>query len=102
MDAYKQVLDSGVDVDPTIRPDFVRCISPPWKPANTSSGETHGHRCTRIAVGDEERRAGQEKGLAVVAGSAGATTMRGEFFKRIADGAIGDVQTMYATYYTGL
>ena len=39
LDAYKQVLDSGVDVVIlTTPPDFVRCISrPPWRPANTSS-----------------------------------------------------------------
>ena len=52
----------------------------------------------RIAVGDEERRAGQEKGLAVVARFCWRYHYaRREFFKRIADGAIGDVQTMYAT-----
>ncbi|SVD15211.1 uncharacterized protein METZ01_LOCUS368065, partial [marine metagenome] len=50
----------------------------------------------------ESYKLAEKKGLAVVAGFCWRYEPgRREFFKRIADGAIGDVQTMYATYYTG-
>ena len=50
----------------------------------------------------ESAELAKKKGLAVVAGFCWRYhCSRREFFKRIADGAIGDVQTMYATYYTG-
>ena len=50
----------------------------------------------------ESYKLAEKKGLAVVAGFCWRYEPgRREFFKRIADGAIGDVQSMYATYYTG-
>ena len=50
----------------------------------------------------ESAELAKKKGLAVVAGFCWRYHYaRREFFKRIADSAIGDVQTMYATYYTG-
>ena len=49
----------------------------------------------------ESAELAKKKGLAVVAVRWRYHYARREFFKRIADGAIGDVQTMYATYYTG-
>jgi predicted dehydrogenase len=50
----------------------------------------------------ESYKLAEKKGLAVVAGFCWRYEPgRREFFKRIADGAIGDVQSMYSTYYTG-
>jgi predicted dehydrogenase len=50
----------------------------------------------------ESAKAAQEKKLSLVAGYCWRRdTARREFYKRIHDGAIGDIRAIYATYYTG-
>src|SRR5439155_568281 len=50
----------------------------------------------------ESARAATEKNLSLVAGFCWRRDVpRREFYKRIHDGAIGDIRAIYATYYTG-
>ena len=105
LDAYKQVLDSGVDVvilttPPGFRPLHFKAAVEAGKHIFLEKPMATDAPGLRSVM--ESAELAKKKGLAVVAGFCWRYHYaRREFFKRIADGAIGDVQTMYATYYTG-
>lgn len=105
LDAYQKVIDSGVDV--------VLLASPPgFRPVHLAAAVKAGKHvfCEKPIATDspgvrsvlESTRLAKEKNLSLVAGLCwryeGA---RREFYKRIHDGAIGDIRAVYATYYTG-
>lgn len=105
LDAYQKVIDSGVDL--------VILASPPgFRPAHLKAAVAAGKHifCEKPMATDaagvrsvmasvEESK---KKNLALVAGFCWRYDLaRRELFKRIHDGAIGDVRAMYHTYYTG-
>jgi len=105
LDAYQKVIDSGVDV--------VLLATPPgFRPVHLKAAIDAGKHvfCEKPMATDapglrsvlESVKAAKEKKLALVAGFCwryeGA---RQKFYKRIHEGAIGDIRAVYATYYTG-
>jgi myo-inositol 2-dehydrogenase / D-chiro-inositol 1-dehydrogenase len=105
LDAYQKVIDSGVDV--------VLLATPPgFRPVHLKAAIDAGKHvfCEKPMATDspglrsvlESVKAAKEKKLALVAGFCwryeGA---RQEFYKKIHEGAIGDIRAIYATYYTG-
>ena len=105
LDAYQKVIDSGVDV--------VLLASPPgFRPVHLEAAVKAGKHvfCEKPVATDapgvrsvlESTRLAKEKSLSLGAGLCwryeGA---RREFYKRIHDGAIGEMRAVYATYYTG-
>ena len=105
LDAYQKVIDSGVDV--------VLLATPPgFRPVHLQAAVKAGKHvfCEKPVATDapgvrsvlESSRLAKEKNLSLVAGLCwryeGA---RREFYKRIHDGAIGEIRAIYATYYTG-
>jgi myo-inositol 2-dehydrogenase/D-chiro-inositol 1-dehydrogenase len=105
LDAYQKVIDSGVDV-------VLLCSPPGFRPVHLEAAIKAGKHafCEKPVATDapgvrsvlESCKLAKEKHLAVVAGLCwryeGA---RREFYKRIHDGAIGDIRSIYATYLTG-
>ena len=104
LDAYQKVIDSGVDV--------VLLATPPgFRPVHLKAAVEAGKHvfCEKPVATDApgvrsvlaSAKLAKEKGLSLVAGLCwryeGA---RREFYKRIHDGAIGDLRAVYATYYT--
>jgi predicted dehydrogenase len=105
LDAYQKVIDSGVDV--------VLLTSPPgFRPVHLAAAVKAGKHifCEKPVATDapgvrsvlESAKLAKEKNLSLVAGLCwryeGA---RREFYKKIHDGAIGEIRAIYATYYTG-
>jgi myo-inositol 2-dehydrogenase/D-chiro-inositol 1-dehydrogenase len=105
LDAYQKVIDSGVDV--------VLLATPPgFRPTHLKAAVAAGKHifCEKPMATDatgvrsvmESVKLAKEKNLSLVAGFCwryeGA---RREFYQRIHDGAIGDIRSIYATYYTG-
>ncbi len=105
LDAYEKVLDSGVDLvilttPPGFRPLHFKAAVAAGKHIFLEKPMATDAPGLRSVMADVE--VAKKKGLAVVAGFCWRYhPARREFFERIADGAIGDVHTMYATYYTG-
>ena len=105
LDAYQKVIDSGVDV--------VLLATPPgFRPVHLKAAVAAGKHifCEKPMATDapgvrsvlESVKAAKEKGTALVAGFCWRyETARREFYKRIHDGAIGDIRAIYATYYAG-
>jgi predicted dehydrogenase len=105
LDAYQKVIDSGVDV--------VLLATPPgFRPVHLKAAVDAGKHifCEKPMATDspglrsviESSKAAKEKGLSLVAGFCWRRDEpRREFYKRIHDGAIGDLRAIYATYYTG-
>ncbi|MFN0130151.1 MAG: Gfo/Idh/MocA family protein [Verrucomicrobiales bacterium] len=105
LDAYQTLIASGVDV--------VLLATPPgFRPAHFAAAVAAGKHtfCEKPMAVDpvgvrsilESARLSKEKGLSVVAGFCWRyCRSRQEFFKAIHDGAIGDITSYYATYYTG-
>ncbi len=105
MDGYQALLASGVDV--------VLLATPPgFRPGHLAAAVDAGKHifCEKPMAVDpvgvrsvmESVRKSKEKGLSVVAGFCWRyCRSRQEFFKAIHDGAIGDIVSYYATYYTG-
>jgi predicted dehydrogenase len=105
LDAYQKVIDSGVDV--------VLLATPPgFRPAHLKAAIDAGKHvfCEKPMATDvpgvrsvlESVKAAKSKNLSLVSDFCwryeGA---RREFYKRIHDGAIGDIRAIYATYYAG-
>lgn len=105
LDAYQKVIKSGVDV--------VLLATPPgFRPVHLKAAVEAGKHvfcekpCATDAAGVrsvlESVKVARQKDLSLVAGFCwrydGA---RREFYKRIHDGALGDIRSVYATYYTG-
>ena len=105
LDAYRKVLDSGVDV--------VLLATPPgFRPQHLKAAVEAGKHvfCEKPMATDapgvrsvmESARLAKEKHLALVAGFCWRYELaRREFFKRIHDGAAGEVCHVHATYLTG-
>jgi myo-inositol 2-dehydrogenase / D-chiro-inositol 1-dehydrogenase len=105
LDAYQKVIDSGVDV--------VLLATPPgFRPTHLKAAIAAGKHvfCEKPMATDapglrsvlESAKLATEKNLSLVAGFCWRRdTPRREFYKRIHDGAIGDIRAIYATYYTG-
>lgn len=105
LDAYQKVIDSGVDV--------VLLASPPgFRPVHLDAAVKAGKHifCEKPVATDapgvrsiiESVKIAKEKKLSLVAGLCwryeGA---RREFYKKIHEGAIGEIRAVYATYLTG-
>ncbi len=105
LDAYQKVIDSGVDV--------VLLATPPgFRPVHLKAAVDAGKHifCEKPMATDapgvrsvlESVKEAKEKNLALVAGFCWRYELaRREFYKRVHDGAIGDLRAIYATYYTG-
>jgi len=105
LDAYQKVINSGVDV--------VLLATPPgFRPVHLKAAVDAGKHvfCEKPMATDapgvrsvlESAKAAKDKDLALVAGFCWRyEPARREFYKRIHDGAIGDIRAIYATYYTG-
>jgi myo-inositol 2-dehydrogenase / D-chiro-inositol 1-dehydrogenase len=105
LDAYQKVINSGVDV--------VLLATPPgFRPTHLKAAIEAGKHvfCEKPMATDapgvrsvlESVKKAREKSLALVAGFCWRYEPgRREFYKKIHDGAIGDVRAIYATYYSG-
>jgi predicted dehydrogenase len=105
LDAYQKLIASGVDV--------VLLATPPgFRPLHLKAAIDAGKHvfCEKPMATDApgvrsvmaSATAAKEKGLSLVAGFCWRyDTPRREFYKRIHDGAIGDIRAIYATYYAG-
>jgi predicted dehydrogenase len=105
LDAYQKVINSGVDV--------VLLATPPgFRPVHLKAAVDAGKHvfCEKPMATDapglrsvlESVKKAKEKKLALVAGFCWRyDSPRREFYKRVLDGAIGEVRAVYATYYTG-
>ena len=105
LDACKKVIASGVDVvllttPPGFRPQHFQAAVAAGKHAfleKPIATDAAGVRSVRASAEEAKR-----KGLAVQSGFCWrANTSRTEFFKRLHDGAIGEVRSLYHTYLTG-
>jgi myo-inositol 2-dehydrogenase / D-chiro-inositol 1-dehydrogenase len=104
LDAYEKVLNSGVDVvilttPPGFRPQHFKAAVEMGKHIfleKPMATDVPGIRTVMAAVEEAKR-----KELAVVAGFCWRyDSPRREFYKRIHEGAIGEVRSIYATYLT--
>lgn len=105
LDAYQRLLNSGVDVvllatPPGFRPTHLRAAVDAGKhifcekPMATDAVGVH-------SVIESAKKA-KEKGLSLVAGFCWRyDAPRREFYKRVHDGALGEIRAIYATYYAG-
>lgn len=104
LDAYQKVIDSGVDVvllaePPGLRPRHLKAAVEAGKHVfveKPMATDAPGVRSVLESVAEAKR-----KNLAVVAGFCWRYSYsRREFYKRLHDGAIGEVRAIYATYLT--
>lgn len=105
LDAYQKVIDSGVDV--------VLLATPPgFRPVHLKAAVAAGKHifCEKPMATDapgvrsvmESVKAAKAKNISILAGFCWRYDLaRREFYKRIHEGAIGDIRAIYATYYTG-
>lgn len=105
LDGYRKLIDSGVDV-------VLQAAPPGFRPTHVAAAvAADKHQFVEKPVATdvagvrsvmESARLAAEKKLAWMAGFCWRyDTARREFYKLIHDGAIGDVLSVYATYYTG-
>jgi len=105
LDGYQKLIDSGVDLvilasPPGFRPEHFKAAVAAGKHVfceKPMATDAPGVRSILESVAEAKR-----KNLAVVAGFCWRYDLaRREFFKRLHDGAIGDIRAMYHTYYAG-
>ena len=105
LDAYQKVIDSGVDVviltsPPAFRPQHLKAAVDAGKHVfceKPMATDAPGLRSVMASVAEAKR-----KRLAIVAGFCWRYDFpRRAFYQRIHDGAVGDIRSIYATYYTG-
>jgi predicted dehydrogenase len=105
LDAYRRLIDSGVDVvlqaaPPGFRPQHVRAAVEAGKHQFVEKPVATDVAGVRSVM--ESVQIAREKKLAWVAGFCWRYDLaRREFYRRIHDGAIGEIRAIYATYYTG-
>jgi myo-inositol 2-dehydrogenase / D-chiro-inositol 1-dehydrogenase len=105
LDAYQKVIDSGVDVvllaaPPGFRPQHFKAAVAAGKHVFAEKPVATDAPGVRSIL--ETVEVAKQKKLAVVSGYCWRAELgRREFFKRIHDGAIGEVRAIYATYLTG-
>jgi len=106
LDAYKAVLDSGVDV-------VILATPPAFRPLHMAAAvEANKHMFVEKPVGTdapgvrsilESTEKAKQKGLGVLSGFCWRYSLPEQaLFERILGGEIGKIQSMYATYNTGL
>ncbi len=105
LNAYQKVIDSGVDVviltsPPAFRPRHLKAAVDAGKHVfceKPMATDAPGLRSVMSSVAEAKR-----KRLAIVAGFCWRYDFpRRALYQRIHDGAIGDIRSIYATYYTG-
>jgi myo-inositol 2-dehydrogenase/D-chiro-inositol 1-dehydrogenase len=105
LDAYQKLIDSGVDLvilatPPGFRPQHLQAAVAAGKHTfceKPMATDGPGVRSVLASVAEAKK-----KNLAIVAGFCWRyDTARREFFKRVHDGALGELRAMYHTYYTG-
>lgn len=105
LDAYQKVIDSGVDViiltsPPAFRPRHLKAAVDAGKHVfceKPMATDAPGLRSVMASVAEAKR-----KRLAIVAGFCWRYDFpRRAFYQRIHDGAVDDIRSIYATYYTG-
>lgn len=105
LDAYQKVLDSNVDM-------VILTTPPGFRPMMLDAAVKAGKHvfCEKPVAVDapgvrsvlQSAQTAKAKGLSLVTGFCWRYhNARREFFKRIHEGAIGDIQAMFSTYYTG-
>ncbi len=105
LDAYKKVLDSGVDVvilatPPGFRPTHLKAAIEAGKHVFSEKPVATDGPGIRMALAAAEMA--KQKKLALVAGFCWRyNSPERALFQRINDGEIGDVRVVYGTYYTG-
>jgi predicted dehydrogenase len=105
LDAYQKVIDSGVDVvllatPPGFRPTHLKAAIDAGKHVFCEKPMATDAPGVRSVLGSV--KAARDKNVSLVAGFCWRRdTARREFYKRIHEGAIGDIRAVYATYYTG-
>ncbi|MBN2507510.1 MAG: Gfo/Idh/MocA family oxidoreductase [Verrucomicrobia bacterium] len=105
LDAYQQVIDSGVDVvvlaaPPGFRPLHLKAAIDAGKHVFAEKPMATDAPGVRSVL--ESAAEAREKKLALVAGFCWRYELgRREFFKRVHDGAIGPIRAMYSNYLTG-
>jgi predicted dehydrogenase len=105
LDAYKKVIDSGVDVVLLAAPPGFRPVH--FKAAVEAGKHIFAEKpvatdAPGVRMMFESIKAAREKKISVVSGFCWRYELgRREFYKRIHEGAIGDIMAIYATYYTG-
>ena len=105
LDAYQKVIDSGVDLviltsPPAFRPRHLKAAVDAGKHVfceKPMATDAPGLRSVMASVAEAKR-----KRLAIVAGFCWRYDFpRRALYQRIHDGAVGDIRSIYATYYTG-
>lgn len=105
LDGYQRLIDSGVDVvllaaPPGFRPQHLRAAVLAGKHIFCEKPMATDAPGVRSVL--ESVEIARNKNLSVVAGFCWRYEFgRREFYKRIHDGAIGDIRAIYATYLTG-
>ncbi|MBN2313668.1 MAG: Gfo/Idh/MocA family oxidoreductase [Sedimentisphaerales bacterium] len=105
LDAYQKVIDSGVDVvvlgtPPGFRPQHLRAAVEAGKHVFTEKPMATDAPGVRSVL--KSAAMAKEKNLALVAGFCWRYDLaRRAFYKKIHEGAIGDIRAVYATYLTG-
>jgi predicted dehydrogenase len=105
LDAYQKVINSDVDV-------VILATPPGFRPQHLKAAVAAGKHifCEKPMATDapgvrsvlESVEQAKKKNLALVAGFCWRYDFaRRELFKRVLDGQIGEIRTIYATYYTG-
>jgi predicted dehydrogenase len=105
LDAFQKVIDSGVDV-------VILATPPGFRPQHLRAAVEAGKHvfCEKPMATDipgvksviESVKLAKQKNISLVAGFCWRyDDARREFYKRILDGAIGDIHAIYATYYAG-
>ena len=105
LDAYRKVIDSGVDVvllttPPGFRPVHLRAAIDAGKHVFCEKPMATDGPGVRSVI--ESAKLAKDKNLSLVAGFCWRRdTAWREFYKRIHSGAIGEIRAIYADYYTG-
>ena len=105
LDAYEKVIDSGVDVvllatPPGFRPQHLRAAVEAGKHIFCEKPMATDAPGVRSVL--QSAAKAKEKNLALVAGFCWRYDLaRRAFYKKIHEGAIGDIRAVYATYLTG-
>jgi len=105
LDAYKKVLDSGVDVvilttSPGFRPMHIRAAIEAGK--HVFAEKPMATDATGLRHVIESAKMAKQKNLALVDGFVWRWTKANrEAYEKLHSGAIGDIRTIYSSYYTG-